>query len=61
MNIDCEDVECARVEERKLLATRDRINELIQEGWSIVGRMPLLLARGSAKLEVRSNGIIVAG
>lgn len=47
--------------ERKHTATRSRVEELLRDGWSIVGRFPLLLARGSAKLEVRSNGIIVAG
>lgn len=49
------------MEERKYPATRARVDQLIKEGWSIVGRFPLLLARGSSKLEVRSNGIIVAG
>ncbi len=49
------------MEERKHHATRARVEQLISEGWSIIGREPLLLARGSAKLEVRSNGIIVQG
>lgn len=46
---------------RKHHATRERVEELLDQGWSIVGREPLLLQRGQAKLEVRSNGIIVSG
>ena len=49
------------MEERKHHATRARVDQLISEGWSIIGRAPLTLARGSARLEVRSNGIIVQG
>lgn len=45
---------------RKYHATRARVDQLVSEGWSIVGRAPLLLERGPRRLEVRSNGIIVA-
>lgn len=48
-------------DERTLNATRDRVEQLLANGWSIVGREPLTLQRGSAKLVVRSNGIIVSG
>ena len=46
---------------RKLTHTRIRIDQLLTEGWSIVGRDPVLLQRCCQKLEVRSNGIIITG
>lgn len=46
---------------RKHHATRARVEELLAQGWSIAGREPLRLARGRAALEVRANGVIVAG
>lgn len=45
---------------RKLNDLRARINELVANGWSIVGRDPVLLQRGRAKLEVR-NGMLING
>ena len=46
---------------RKHHATRAGVEELLAQGWSIAGREPLWLARGRAAVEVRGNGIIVAG
>lgn len=46
-------------DERALRDTRVRVDQLLAEGWSIIGREPLILQRGPAKMEVRKNGIIV--
>lgn len=58
-----EEIEVAGLpeDERKLNDTRARVDQLLAEGWSIVGRDPLTLQRGRTKLCVRSNGIIVSG
>lgn len=54
-----EEINAQAIEERELHATRERVDQLLAEGWSIVGRDPLIMQRGSRKLEVRRNGIIV--
>lgn len=54
-------VELQAICQRKHHSTRERVEELLKEGWSIVGRDPVILQRGRAKLQVKSNGLIIAG
>lgn len=56
-----EEITAQAVEERTKHDTRARVEQLLTEGWSIVGRDPLVLQRGRQRLEVRRNGIIVSG
>lgn len=59
-DLDVEDVTIEPVCERKLHNTRARVDELIAEGWTIVARNPVILQRGTRKLEIRPNGILVS-
>ena len=55
-----EEIVVEGIEERSLHNTRSRVDQLLTEGWDIVSRAPLILKRGSAKVEVRKNGIIIS-
>lgn len=57
---EIEEVELQAICQRKHHSTRARVDQLVAEGWEIIGREPLILQRGRAKLEVRKNGIIVS-
>lgn len=48
-------------EKRKKLPTRDRVQQLLDEGWEIVDRFPLRLKRGNGTAEIRPNGNIIYG
>jgi hypothetical protein len=49
------------MKERKLTATRARIDELMAEGWAIAGRSPLCLRRANGTATVMPSGIISYG
>jgi hypothetical protein len=49
------------MKERKLTATRNRVDELLAEGWSISGREPLSLSRAHGTATVMPSGIISYG
>lgn len=46
---------------RKHHATRARIHQLLDEGWSITGRDPVVLERPPRKMRVLANGALIDG
>lgn len=48
------------MEERKFHYTRKRVDEMLSDGWSLVGRDPVMLRRGEQQMIVNTNGCLVA-